>query len=34
MLHDQIGQYIERAYAHDLEQNVDLLAYHYDQPEH
>jgi predicted ATPase/class 3 adenylate cyclase len=30
ILHDQIGKYIERAYAQDLEQNVDLLAYHFD----
>ena len=30
MLHDQIGQYIERTYSRDLDQNIDLLAYHYD----
>jgi predicted ATPase/class 3 adenylate cyclase len=30
LLHDQIGQYIERTYALVLDQYVDLLAYHYD----
>jgi predicted ATPase/class 3 adenylate cyclase len=29
MLHEQIGQYIERAYARSLDQYVDLLAYHF-----
>jgi predicted ATPase len=31
MLHEQIGQYIERAYANRLDQFIDLLAYHYDR---
>jgi predicted ATPase/class 3 adenylate cyclase len=31
MLHDQIGQYIERTYLDTLDQYVDLLAYHYDR---
>jgi predicted ATPase len=31
MLHEQIGQYIERAYADRLDQFIDLLAYHYDR---
>jgi predicted ATPase len=31
MLHDQIGQYIERASSDKLEQYVDLLAYHFDR---
>lgn len=30
LLHDQIGQYIERTYAGTLDQYIDLLAYHYD----
>jgi len=33
MLHDQIGQYIERTYHDALAQHVDLLAYHYDRSE-
>jgi adenylate cyclase len=33
ILHDQFGQFIERTYADDLEQYVDLLAYHYDRSE-
>ncbi len=33
MLHDQIGQYIERVYTETLDQYVDLLAYHYDHSE-
>ena len=31
VLHDQIGQYIERAYTRTIEQYIDLLAYHYDR---
>jgi adenylate cyclase len=31
MLHDQIGQYIERTYTDTLDQYIDLLAYHYDR---
>jgi predicted ATPase/class 3 adenylate cyclase len=31
VLHDQIGQYIERAYTGTIEQYIDLLAYHYDR---
>ncbi len=30
MLHNQIGQYMERVYAEVLEQHLDLLAYHFD----
>ncbi|GAB4110714.1 MAG: hypothetical protein Fur005_00410 [Roseiflexaceae bacterium] len=33
MLHDQIGQYIERVYTSTLDQYTDLLAYHYDRSE-
>jgi predicted ATPase/class 3 adenylate cyclase len=33
LLHEQIGQYMERAYAETLDQYVDLLAYHYDRSE-
>jgi adenylate cyclase len=33
MLHDQIGQYIERTYADTIDQYVDLLAHHYDHSE-
>jgi class 3 adenylate cyclase/tetratricopeptide (TPR) repeat protein len=33
MLHDQIGQYIERTYTNTLDQYIDLLAYHYDHSE-
>ncbi len=33
MLHDQIGQYIERTYIDTLDQYVDLLAHHYDHSE-
>jgi adenylate cyclase len=33
VLHDQIGQYIERAYHTNLDQYIDLLAYHYDHSE-
>lgn len=33
MLHDQIGQYIERTYIDTLDQYIDLLAYHYDHSE-
>lgn len=29
LIHDQIGQYIERTYPEALEQRLDLLAYHY-----
>jgi class 3 adenylate cyclase/tetratricopeptide (TPR) repeat protein len=29
-LHGQLGQFIERAYAEELDRYVDLLAYHYD----
>jgi adenylate cyclase len=29
MLHEQIGRYIEKAYADSLEQYIDLLAHHY-----
>ena len=31
MLHDQIGQYIERTYAATLDQYIDLLAHHFDR---
>ncbi len=31
LLHEQIGQYIERSYADALDRYVDLLAYHYDR---
>ncbi|MBF8286182.1 MAG: adenylate/guanylate cyclase, partial [Anaerolineales bacterium] len=31
ILHDQIGQYIERTYSQTLDQYVDLLAHHYDR---
>jgi len=30
-LHEQFAQYIERTYCDQLEQHVDLLAYHYDR---
>jgi predicted ATPase len=33
MLHDQIGQYIERTYNETLDQYIDLLAHHYDHSE-
>ena len=33
LLHDQIGQYIEEKYSDELDQYVDLLAYHYDRSE-
>jgi predicted ATPase len=33
LIHDQIGQYIERNYAEQLDQSIDLLAYHYDRSE-
>jgi class 3 adenylate cyclase/tetratricopeptide (TPR) repeat protein len=33
VLHDQIGQYIERTYAGTIDQYVDLLAHHYDHSE-
>jgi predicted ATPase len=33
MLHNQIGQYIERTYSATLDQYVDLLAHHYDHSE-
>ena len=33
MLHDQIGQYIERTYTDTLDRFIDLLAYHYDHSE-
>ncbi len=28
-LHEQLGQFIERTFAHELEQHLDQLAYHY-----
>jgi len=31
LLHDQIAQFIERSFREDLEQHVDLLAYHYER---
>ncbi|MFI5268757.1 MAG: ATP-binding protein, partial [Chloroflexota bacterium] len=31
LLHGQLGQFIEDAYAEEVDQYVDLLAYHYDQ---
>jgi adenylate cyclase len=33
VLHDQIGQYIEKAHPAVLDQYIDLLAYHYDHSE-
>jgi adenylate cyclase len=33
LLHDQIGQFIERQYASRVEQYLDLLAYHFDRSE-
>ncbi|HSL28725.1 MAG TPA: tetratricopeptide repeat protein, partial [Anaerolineales bacterium] len=33
MLHDQIGQYIEKTYTETLEQYIDLLAYHFEHSE-
>ncbi len=33
MLHDQIGQYIERTYQNALDQYIDLLAYHFEHSE-
>ena len=33
MLHDQIGQYIEKTYADALDQYTDLLAYHFERSE-
>lgn len=30
-LHEQIGRYIERTFAHNLEQYIDLLAFHYER---
>ncbi len=33
MLHELIGQYIERVYADRLDQHVDLLAHHYERSE-
>jgi len=33
MLHDQIGQYIENTYPGELDQYVDLLAYHFSHSE-
>jgi class 3 adenylate cyclase/tetratricopeptide (TPR) repeat protein len=33
LLHDQIGQYIENHYQNELDQYVDLLAYHFDHSE-
>lgn len=32
-MHEQIGQFIERAYPEQIEQFLDLLAYHYDHSE-
>ncbi len=32
-MHEQIGQFIERAYPDQIEQFLDLLAYHYDHSE-
>ena len=31
MLHEQVAQYLERFYAAQLDQFVDLLAFHYDR---
>jgi adenylate cyclase len=33
MLHDQIGQYIEKTYQDVLDQYIDLLAYHFERSE-
>jgi class 3 adenylate cyclase/tetratricopeptide (TPR) repeat protein len=33
MLHDQIGQYIEKAYPEGLAQYIDLLAFHFERSE-
>jgi class 3 adenylate cyclase/tetratricopeptide (TPR) repeat protein len=33
VLHDQIGQYVERTVGEGLAQSIDLLAYHYDRSE-
>jgi len=33
MLHDRIGQYVERTYAGALDQYLDLLAFHFDRSE-
>jgi predicted ATPase len=33
MLHDLVGQFIERAYADLLDQYIDLLAHHFEQSE-
>ena len=33
MLHDQIGQYIEKAYPEGLAQHIDLLAFHFERSE-
>jgi tetratricopeptide (TPR) repeat protein len=34
MLHERIGGFVERTYADQLEQHLDLLAYHFDRSDH